>query len=72
MTCVDIEELIPLEPLLLLLLRLFPGQLGPLDLLFSLLPFLILNHSLLVGDEREETSESARLKMESEGVDNWA
>ena len=53
-TCVDVKELVPLEFLLLLLLCLLPGQFGPLDLFFSLLPLLILLHCLLVGDETEK------------------
>lgn len=53
-TCVDVKELVLLEFLLLLLLGLFPGQLGSLDLLFSLLPLLILLHCLLVGEQREK------------------
>ena len=52
-TCVDVKELVLLEFLLLLLLRFLPGQFGPLDLLFSLLPLLILLYCLLVGDETE-------------------
>ena len=53
-TCVDVEMLVLLEFLLLLLLCLFPGQFGPLDLLFSLLPLLILLYCLLVGKHTEK------------------
>lgn len=52
-TCVDVKELVLLEFLLLLLFCFFSGQLGPLDLLLSLLPLLILLHCLLVVGIRE-------------------
>lgn len=52
-TCVDIKKFVPLKFLLLLLLCLLSGQLGLLDLLFSLLPFLIVFHRLLMGETRE-------------------
>lgn len=47
MTCVYVKELAPLEFLLLLLLCLLSGQLGLLNLFFSLLPFLVVLHCLL-------------------------
>lgn len=47
MTCVYVKVLAPLEFLLLLLLCLLSGQLGLLNLFFSLLPFLVVLHCLL-------------------------
>lgn len=47
MTCVYVKEFAPLEFLLLLLLCLLSGQLGLLNLFFSLLSFLVVLHCLL-------------------------
>lgn len=56
-TCVDVKELALLESLLLLLFCRFLRQLGLLELLFSLLPLLILLHRLLVVGEEEKISD---------------
>lgn len=53
MTCVDVEELGLFLFLFFLLLGFFSRQLSPLDLLFSLLPLLILLHCLLLKELRK-------------------
>lgn len=63
MTCVYVEQLAPLEFLLLLLLCLLSGQLGLLNLFFSLLPFLVVLHCLLKRQREKQRSEVLNRKI---------
>lgn len=69
-TCVDVRELVLLEFLLFFLFCFLSRQLGPLDLLFSLLSFLILLHCLLLGKEVENILSSSYINSTQKSFKN--